>query len=348
MVTSIAYGARYAPPTTPVRSRIWKCSVKGFHPIVLIVQHAVSGPKALTIPWTDHGFPAQARVARSARALRIGTLRPAIVLYDEPHPLGDEIGQIQAADVRKGPDLMIIMGTSLKVHGLKRLVKEFAKVTHARKGPKTPGIVIFVNKTPPGSEWDGVIDYHVKGDSDSWVEKVVVDWKKHKPADWEHQTSLVEGLSPFRVSNGVFGGQHLVTFFRNVSLTSVSAMKNSKENVPSKPMIGLSSPLPTPPSSPSKRRGSMSHYSGLECSPSKRRGAPREVVLTEEERRPLFTSDAANTSTPMKVDREQAYKTPTKKGRMATMWYGSPMRVDGEGVDVAKERKGFRKRFFDL
>ncbi|KAF9643849.1 DHS-like NAD/FAD-binding domain-containing protein [Thelephora ganbajun] len=170
----------------------------------------------------SQGFPpdcpdcttrSQARVARSARALKIGTLRPAIVLYDEPHPLGDEIGQIQAADVRKGPDLLIIMGTSLKVHGLKKLVKQFAKVIHTRRGPKTPGIVIFVNKTPPGSEWDGVIDYHVEGDTDSWTEKVIADWKKHKPTDWEHQTTLVEGLSPFRISNGVLGGQCLLIFF---------------------------------------------------------------------------------------------------------------------------------------
>lgn len=89
----------------------------------------------------------------------------------------------------------------------------------------------------------------------------------------------------------------------------------------------------------------MSHYSDLECSPSKRRGATGKVVLTEEERRPLFTSEAANT---IKIDREPVYKTPGKKGRMTTMWYGSPMHVDGEGVDVAKEKKGFRKSFSDL
>jgi hypothetical protein len=148
-------------------------------------------------------------------------------LYDEPHPLGDEIGQIQAADVRKGPDLLIIMGTSLKVHGLKKLVKEFAKVTRARKSPKTPGIVIFVNKTPPGSEWDGVIDYHVEGDTDSWTEKVIADWKKHKPTDWQHQTTLAEGVSPFRISNGVFGGRFLVIFSRNAFLTD--SFRNQKQ-----------------------------------------------------------------------------------------------------------------------
>ena len=179
----------------------------------------------------DSKLPAQARVARSARALKIGKLRPAIVLYDEPHPLGDEIGQIQAVDVRKGPDLLIIMGTSLKVHGLKKLVKEFAKVTHARKGPRTPGIVIFVNKTPPGGEWDGVIDYHVEGDTDSWTEKVIADWKKHKPADWEHQTTLVEGPSPFRISNGMLGGKCLVTFFATFPRLLVQSSRAARKTL---------------------------------------------------------------------------------------------------------------------
>jgi len=351
MATSTVYDAQYAPPTTLVQRHIWKCSVKDFHLIALTVPCAVSGLNAFVAPWTDSTVPAQARVARSARALKIGTLRPAIVLYDEPHPLGDEIGQIQAADVRKGPDLLIIMGTSLKVHGLKKLVKEFAKVTHARKGPKTPGIVIFVNKTPPGSEWDGVIDYHVEGDTDSWTEKVIVDWKKHKPADWEHQTTLVEGSSPFRISNGVLGGKFFTIFPGVVALTSGSAIKTHKENIAPKLMMAPSSPLSTPPSSPSKRRGSMSHYSDLESSPSKRRGVVEQVTsrMSDEERKPLFTSEVANALAPMRVDREPVYRTPMKKGRITTMLVESPMHVDGDGDDgVPKERKGFRKSISDL
>lgn len=141
-------------------------------------------------------------MARSARALKVGTLRPAIVLYDEPHPLGDDIGMIQTMDLGKKPDMLVIMGTSLKVHGLKKLVKDFARVTHASaptpasgSSPKNEkqfvGKVIFVNKTPPGSEWDGIIDYHVSGDTDTWADKVIEDWKKSKPADWEMQKTLV-------------------------------------------------------------------------------------------------------------------------------------------------------------
>ena len=351
MATSTAYDVQYAPPNTLVQRHIWKRSLKDFHLIVPTVLHVVSGPNVFSAPWADSTVPAQARVARSARALKIGTLRPAIVLYDEPHPLGDEIGQIQAADVRKGPDLLIVMGTSLKVHGLKKLVKEFAKVTHARKGPKTPGIVIFVNKTPPGNEWDGVIDYHVEGDTDSWTEKVIADWKKHKPTDWEHQTTLVEGPSPFRISNGVLGGKLLAISPGDVALTSGSAIKTHKENIAPKPTMAPSSPLSTPPSSPSKRRGSMSHYSDLESSPSKRRGVAEQVIsrMSDEERKPLFTSEVANTLAPMRVDREPVYRTPVKKGRITTMLVESPMRVDGEsGDELPKERRGFRKSVSDL
>lgn len=130
----------------------------------------------------------------------MGTLRPAIVLYDEPHPLGDDIGAMQTADMKRKPDMLIIMGTSLKVHGFKKLVRDFAKIvkesapsaTSSSSSPskKWAGRVIFVNKTAPGSEWDGIIDYHVAGETDKWVERVKADWQQMKRSDWETQQTL--------------------------------------------------------------------------------------------------------------------------------------------------------------
>ncbi|KAG9008311.1 hypothetical protein FRB94_013473 [Tulasnella sp. JGI-2019a] len=144
-----------------------------------------------------------ARVARSARPLAVGKLRPAIVLYDEPHPLGDDIGAIETRDLNRKPDLLIIMGTSLKVHGLRKLVKEFASAVHASpassqtpmKAPPNKSLlnkVIFVNATAPSSEWNGIIDYHVQGRTDDWVARVLDEWKKVRPADWEVQTTLLD------------------------------------------------------------------------------------------------------------------------------------------------------------
>ncbi|KAF7979415.1 hypothetical protein HWV62_42538 [Athelia sp. TMB] len=232
----------------------------------------------------------EARVARSARSLKIGTLRPAIVLYDEPHPLGDDIGIIQTADVNRKPDMLIIMGTSLKVHGLKKLVKDFAKAVHASapagspKGKKAwAGKVVFVNRTPPAGEWADIIDYHVAGETDAWVEKVLEDWRKMRPADWEVQQTLtsVNGeVSPFRVIN------------KNIPVVKAKVTKKPKsaENVPLPPSA---------PSSPSKRRGSTEHYCSSESSPSKKRlsaatNVLENIHLEASERGLLFGQNSTN------------------------------------------------------
>ena len=108
------------------------------------------------------------RQDRGKRGTKIGTLRPNIVLYGEEHPSADAIGTISAHDLALSPDLLLILGTSLHVHGLKILVKEFAKSVHARAGGK--GKVVFVNLSRPSeSIWKDVFDYWVSMDCDDWV-----------------------------------------------------------------------------------------------------------------------------------------------------------------------------------
>ncbi|KAF8307961.1 DHS-like NAD/FAD-binding domain-containing protein [Clavulina sp. PMI_390] len=157
-----------------------------------------------------------ARLARNARPLAVGNLRPSIVLYDEPHPLGEEIGEICSSDLTKKPDLLVIMGTSLKVHGIKRLVKDFANAVHglptkeedsntktqsqpaSKPQPpsthlltnKKPRLVVFVNRTPPPADLAHIFDYWVEGETDAWVQKVEADWRHARPQDWEVQTTL--------------------------------------------------------------------------------------------------------------------------------------------------------------
>lgn len=79
-------------------------------------------------------------------------------------------------DLGLGPDLLLILGTSLKVHGLKVLVRQFAKAVHSKGGK-----VVFVNFTKPSeSSWGDVIDYWVAWDCDAWVG----DLKEKVPALW--------------------------------------------------------------------------------------------------------------------------------------------------------------------
>ncbi|KAF9967571.1 hypothetical protein BGZ70_009038 [Mortierella alpina] len=79
--------------------------------------------------------------------------------------LNDAIGRIQVSDLQKSPDVLLVMGTSLKVHGLRLLVRKAAKAVHENK----KGCVILVNKTPVvGKEWSGVFDYFIEGETDRW------------------------------------------------------------------------------------------------------------------------------------------------------------------------------------
>lgn len=127
----------------------------------------------------------QDRQDRGKRGTKIGTLRPNVVLYGEEHPSADAVGGITASDLTMSPDVLLILGTSLHVHGLKTMVKEFAKAVHAKAGGK--GKVVFVNFTRPSdSVWKGVLDYWVSMDCDAWVDSI----RKHRPDMFQIQPGL--------------------------------------------------------------------------------------------------------------------------------------------------------------
>ena len=222
--------------------------------------------------------------------------------------------------------MLIIMGTSLKVHGLKKLVKDFAKVVHATGTGTTPngspkvqkswqGKVVFVNKTAPGSEWSDVIDYHVAGETDEWVEKVLEDWKKMRPSDWEIQQTLDKTgeSNGFKVvkdaaatktkGKGKSGLGFRFPYAAHVYSIAAPKRKMDVENVPledpffSRPASPSKKTASSAPSSPSKRRQSASHYSDVESSPRKRRDIAKIADGMEKlgmsERRLLF-ADATN------------------------------------------------------
>lgn len=122
---------------------------------------------------------------RGRRGIAVGNLRPNIVLYGEEHPQADLLASITRYDLGLALDVLLILGTSLKVHGLKILVKEFAKAVHGKKGPKRK--VIFVNLSkPPSSIWNDVIDYWVEMDCDEWVR----DLRVRRPDIWQSQGHL--------------------------------------------------------------------------------------------------------------------------------------------------------------
>jgi NAD-dependent histone deacetylase SIR2 len=104
-----------------------------------------------------------ARVDSGKRSIGIGRLRPKVVLYNEFNPDAEVIGQITESDLTSRPDGLIVVGTSLKIPGVRRMVREMSQAVHASKGT-----TIWMNIDDPPQitkrEFEGCFDLIVKGD----------------------------------------------------------------------------------------------------------------------------------------------------------------------------------------
>lgn len=98
------------------------------------------------------------------RSHGIGRLRPRIVLYNEYNPDEEAIGAVTTADLKSRPDAVIVVGTSLKVPGVKRIAREMCQVARGRKD----GFTAWINNAPEpvGPEFKDCWDLVIRGDCD--------------------------------------------------------------------------------------------------------------------------------------------------------------------------------------
>ncbi len=98
------------------------------------------------------------------RSHGIGRLRPRIVLYNEYNPDEEAIGNVSKADLRRAPDAVIVVGTSLKIPGVRRIVKEMCQLARSRRD----GITAWINldPEPQGVEFKDCWDLVVRGKCD--------------------------------------------------------------------------------------------------------------------------------------------------------------------------------------
>ncbi|KAK4154620.1 NAD-dependent protein deacetylase hst4 [Chaetomidium leptoderma] len=104
------------------------------------------------------------------RSHGIGRLRPRIVLYNEYNPDEEAIGNVSKADLRRVPDAVIVVGTSLKIPGVRRIVKEMCQLTRSRRD----GITAWLNldPEPQGADFKDCWDFVVRGKCDDIAELV--------------------------------------------------------------------------------------------------------------------------------------------------------------------------------
>ncbi|KAK4997397.1 hypothetical protein LTR66_003168, partial [Elasticomyces elasticus] len=98
------------------------------------------------------------------RSHGIGRLRPRMVLYNEHNPDDEAIGAVTRADLRSRPDVVVVVGTTLKVPGVRRIVREMC----ASVRDKRDGMAIWINKEPPpiSKEFEDCWDIVVRGTCD--------------------------------------------------------------------------------------------------------------------------------------------------------------------------------------
>jgi NAD-dependent histone deacetylase SIR2 len=98
------------------------------------------------------------------RSHGVGRLRPRIVLYNEHNPDQDAIGAVMASDLKTRPDAVIVVGTTLKIPGVRRIVKELCNVVRDRRD----GLSVWMNMDPPpvGKDFGDCWDIVVKGPCD--------------------------------------------------------------------------------------------------------------------------------------------------------------------------------------
>ncbi|KAI3341953.1 DHS-like NAD/FAD-binding domain-containing protein [Ustulina deusta] len=123
--------------------------------------------------------PACPRATARGRRLEPGLLRPDILLYGELDPRADSIAEIIEHDLSLDIDILLIFGTSLAIHGIRELTKNFAKLVH-----KNEGKVLLINReSPVKSDWNGVIDYWVGWDCDAWIASGALSGTRDHPID---------------------------------------------------------------------------------------------------------------------------------------------------------------------
>ena len=99
------------------------------------------------------------------RSHGIGKLRPRIVLYNEHNPDEEAIGAVTTSDFRKRPDAVVVVGTSLKIPTVRKIVREMCNIVRDRRS----GITMWINNDqgpPSGPDLDDAWDLVVKGDAD--------------------------------------------------------------------------------------------------------------------------------------------------------------------------------------
>jgi NAD-dependent SIR2 family protein deacetylase len=96
--------------------------------------------------------------------LKVGRLRPNILLYGEPHPDNNEILETTEHDLGISLELVLIIGTKLAIPGARSIAANFCHAAWS-----VGGASFWISKEEPVSSVKALCDYVLIGDCDKVV-----------------------------------------------------------------------------------------------------------------------------------------------------------------------------------
>ncbi|MCJ1360468.1 MAG: hypothetical protein MMC33_010473 [Icmadophila ericetorum] len=106
----------------------------------------------------------QARTFQGKRSLKVGRLRPNVLLYGEPHPDDKEILETAEHDLRICPELVLIVGTKLAIPGARSIAADFCRATRS-----VGGVSFWISKEEPTWRVKALCDYVLIRDCDKVI-----------------------------------------------------------------------------------------------------------------------------------------------------------------------------------
>ena len=170
------------------------------------------------------------------RSHGIGRLRPRMVLYNESNPDDEAIGMVTQADLRARPDALIVVGTSMEIPGVKRIVKEMCKVVRGRRD----GVSMWINRGPPpvAKEFEDCWDLIVAGECDKVAHRANMrrwndeghDYKECTESEAEHAKEKAKQVKV------------VIEAAKSKSSTPPTSVTPTKSNTPTMMMTPAESP----------------------------------------------------------------------------------------------------------
>ncbi|KAI1859796.1 hypothetical protein JX265_010245 [Neoarthrinium moseri] len=183
------------------------------------------------------------------RSHGVGKLRPRMVLYNEHNPDQDAIYKVIKADCKKSPDAIIVVGTSMKIPGVKMLVKDLCEVTRARKD----GVTVWINldSEPSDAQLKDCWDIVVRAKCDDVATLAGLPY-------WDQSPALGDDVKvdDAKMKENLRGTELEVRIPRSPDLSASSVKDESRASTPTeaKPKsIEKFKGIPTPTASPKMR-----------------------------------------------------------------------------------------------